>query len=54
MTYRLTEEQLKALLQDAVENAVQSALTKVVEIAEPVEEERETGKTVPEDVYSTQ
>lgn len=34
MTYRLTEEQLKALLQDAV----QSALEKVVEIAEPIEE----------------
>lgn len=41
MTYRLTEEQLKTLLQDAV----QSALEKVVEIAEPVEDEHETVKT---------
>lgn len=49
MTYRLTEEQLKALLQDAVENAVQSALAKVVEIAEPVEDNSETKKNVHED-----
>ena len=33
MTYKLTEEQLKALLEDAVK----SALEKVVEIAEPVD-----------------
>lgn len=45
MTYRLTEEQLKALLQDAV----QSALEKVVEIAEPVEEQSEAEKIVHED-----
>lgn len=32
MTYQLTEEQLKSLLEDAV----RSALEKVVEIAEPV------------------
>lgn len=33
MTYKLTEEQLKALLEDAVK----SALEKVVEIAEPID-----------------
>ena len=33
MTYKLTEEQLKAVLEDAVK----SALEKVVEIAEPVD-----------------
>lgn len=33
MTYKLTEEQLRALLEDAVK----TALEKVVEIAEPVD-----------------